>query len=205
MTRLYKRFTLFFALLTLSGCISTSDEQVLTSNTQSHKQRLEQLSLIKRWQVQGKIAFIQSKSRESATMHWQVDETQRTQQLRLSTYLGINVLKVESNHNNHTVQVDGQTYQDENLKSLIYSLTGLTIPVEALASWLKAMPYHESDIITYQKQTQFPANLISDYNNEQWVITYSNFHSVSGYNLPTKLTIKKDDLRIKIAINKWSL
>ena len=152
-----------------------------------------------------KIAFIEKKSRSSATLSWQVDENKSTQKLNLTTYLGINVLQLDSNANSHKIQVDGKTYQGHNLEVLIHSITGLTLPTQALTFWLKGIPYQEDDSIHYQKTTQLPLTLSSYYNNELWQVSYANYQQIDSYSLATKFSIKKDDLLIKIVVNDWSI
>jgi outer membrane lipoprotein LolB len=189
----------------LSGCssIPTTPKQLVIE--QDPQQRIAQLAQLKQWKVQGKIAFFENGERNSATLTWQVDEKSKTQQLNLTSYLGINVLQLDSNDNSHKIQVDGNTYQGQDLEALIHSLTGFTLPAQALSFWLKGIPYQESDHITYQEGTRLPQRLTSYYNNQLWHVNYGNYRQVSGYNLPTKFSINKDDLSIKIAINKWSV
>ena len=49
--------------------------------------------------------------RESASLIWQVNEKQQTQELNLTSYLGINVLHLKSNKKQHLIKVDGKEYR----------------------------------------------------------------------------------------------
>ncbi len=189
----------------LSGCSTTPTKQTQVLIKQMPQQRIAQLAKLQQWRVQGKIAFFEKANRNSATLTWQVDDKSKTQQLNLTSYLGINVLQLDSSDNNHKIQVDGKTYQGRNLEALIHSLTGFTLPTQALTFWLKGIPYQESDSIIYQAETRLPQSLISHYNNQLWQVNYSNYQQIDDYSLATKFSIKKDDLLIKIAINKWSV
>lgn len=191
--------------LVLSGCstIPNTDSQVLIEQTP--QQRIIKLQQLQQWKIKGKIAFIEKKSRNSATLSWQVDERQNSQLLNLTSYLGINVLQLDSTDNNHKIQVDGKTYHGSDLETLIYSITGLTLPTKALTFWLKGLPYQKDDKIDYQEKTQLPLNLSSYYANELWQVSYANYQQINGYNLATKFSIRKDDLLIKIAVNDWAI
>ncbi len=197
--------TLALFTLLLSGCstVPNNENQVLIK--QSSQQRINELQHLQQWKIKGKIAFIEKKSRSSASLSWQVDENENTQKLNLTTYLGINVLQLDSNANSHKIQVDGKTYQGRNLETLIYSITGLTLPTQALTFWLKGIPYQEDDSIQYQKTTQLPLTLSSYYNNELWQVSYANYQQIDSYSLATKFSIKKDNLLIKIVVNDWSI
>jgi len=169
------------------------------------QQRIAKLEQLNQWKIKGKIAFFEKDARNSFTLNWQVDEIKESQQLKLTHYLGINVLQLDSMANNHKIQVDGKTYRGKNLERLIYSITGLTLPTQALTFWLKGMPFQENDSINYQQTTQLPQTLSSYYNNELWQVSYDNYQQIDDYNLATKFSIKNDDLLIKIVINDWSI
>ncbi|PKG85771.1 outer membrane lipoprotein LolB [Colwellia sp. 75C3] len=196
-------FSLALFTLVLSGCSTLPNKEPQQLIQQTSQQRITTLQQLNQWKITGKIAFFEKKSRNSATLNWQVDEENKTQQLNLTTYLGINVLQLESHSNNHNIQVDGKTYHGKNLETLIHSITGLTLPTQALTFWLKGIPYQESDNISYQKTTQLPQTLSSHYNNELWQVSYANYQQIDGYSLATKFSIRKDDLLIKIVVNEW--
>ena len=198
-------FILALSTLTISGCVTLPNKEPQPLIQQTSQQRITTLEQLSQWKITGKIAFLEKDSRNSATLNWQVDEENETQQLNLTTYLGINVLQLESNANNHNIQVDGKTYHGKNLETLVHSITGLTLPTQALTFWLKGIAYQESDNISYQKTTQLPQTLTSYYNNELWQVSYAKYQQIDGYSLATKFSIKKDDLVIKIAIHKWSI
>ena len=196
---------LMVCFMALSGCSTTSPKAIQPLLKQTPQQRIIKLQQLHQWNIKGKIAFLEKETRNSATIIWQVDESQQSQQLNLTSYLGINVLQLDSMGNNHKIQVDGKTYHGRNLEELVYSITGLTLPTQALTFWLKGMPFQENDNISYQKTTQLPQTLSSHYNNELWQVSYANYQHVDGYDLATKFSIKNDDLLIKIVINDWSV
>jgi len=188
--------------IVLSGCTSTKQNSPISLKQQSSSERAKQLEKITQWQVNGKIAFIKKDERESASLNWQVNEKNKSQQLNLTSYLGINVLQLTSNQGKHKLKFDGKDYQGNDLTTLIYSLTGLTLPTQALSDWIKGASFQPNDHIIYD-HLNLPLNLTSFYNNQQWLITYHSYEQVNHYTLPTKLTIKKGDLLIKIVINQW--
>lgn len=167
----------------------------------SQEQRVEQLKNLENWTIKGKVAFIHQNERESANIYWQ--KTKNAQKLNLTTYLGINVLKLASVDDSHVVEVDDKTYQTQNLSRLIYQLTNKQIPIEALEYWLKGLSYSESDVIEYQNQ--LPKSLISQFDNKKWQINYAGFKPFQHYYLPTKFTIKQNDFTIKISISQWAV
>jgi outer membrane lipoprotein LolB len=205
-------FLLFiFSSATLPGCATkpTNDSSTLIVQ-QSAMQRAAKLTQIDQWHIRGKIAFIeqindQKSKRDSATIAWRVNEKNQTQELNLTSYLGINVLHLASEHNQHLIKVNGKEYRANNLAQLVYSLTGLTLPTKALTFWLKGLPYQSNDQITLSAETQLPVTLTSLFENIEWHIGYSKYQVFDGVKMATQFTIRKDGLLIKIAIKKWSL
>jgi len=196
-----------FVCLVLVLLVSCSTIQKETHHTpiysQSIEQRISQLNALNKWKISGKIAFIQSKKRESASIHWHIDES--SQQLDLTSYLGINVLHLSSKNESHHLKVDGKSYQTNDLDNLIESLTGFPLPTKALSSWIKGLAFDTKDTITYSEENKLPKVLTSYYQNRIWQIEYRKYSNIEGYQLPTSLQIKHDDLTIKIAINQWTI
>ncbi len=195
----------------LAGCASKpaiSPEPIAKIKTA--EQRSHWLLANKKWRIRGKIAFIQKipkvnkTKRESAAIAWQVDQNKHTQELNLTTFLGINVLRLTSDQHQHLIKVEGKEYRSSNLPQLIYSLTGLTLPTEALSFWLKGLPYQASDTLRVDKNTQLPIGISSTYHNALWQIDFSHYKTFNNINMATKFTIKKDDLLIKLAVKKWT-
>jgi outer membrane lipoprotein LolB len=204
--------SLFRILLLISFLVSGCATKPITPSQNHHEimteqQRTAQLLSKSAWQLNGKIAFIQQlqnkSKRESASLIWQVNEKQHTQELNLTSYLGINVLHLKSNKNQHLIKVDGKEYLGTNLSNLIYSLTGLTLPTQALNFWLKGLPYQADDKLQINEITRLPVSISSYYNNELWQITYANYEYFNNINMATQFTIEKDNLLIKIAVKNW--
>lgn len=202
-----------FALISalLPGCATKpSIDSPTVDVQQSAEQRATQLRQINQWQLRGKIAFIeqlsdQKSKRESATIAWQVNTLDQTQELNLTTYLGINVLHLASEQNQHLIKVNGKEYRSHNLAQLVYSLTGLTLPTKALSFWLKGLPYQSSDQVKLSPETQLPISLTSVFNHVQWQVNYSKYKLFDSAQMATQFTIRKEGLLIKMAIKEWSL
>jgi len=206
MTQFFRFIFLSLLVILINGCSSKAPFKNILKTNQTIEQRNTILSKLNDWQINGKIAFIQGKKREATSLRWQYEKSNNSQKLDLNSYLGINVLQLKSNNNIHTIKLDGQSYRSENLDQLIASLSGFTLPTQALTYWLKGLVYNPNDKIDYHPETLLPLALISEYNNEQWQIRYENYQLVNNdVPLATKFTIKQNDLTIRISVNKWTL
>lgn len=202
-------FTLISIAILTTGCSSTyfntSNQPKINVDAEKRSALLSQLTS---WQVNGKIAFITPKERNSASLYWK--KSIDSQKLNLTTFLGINVLQLTSKNNVHIVELDGEEYTDVNLDNLITSLTDLTLPTEALTYWIKALPYLPADIIELN-DNNLPKSLTSFYNNREWAINYSHYKATqlltnkTNVQLPHRIKVKSQDLTINIVINQWKI
>ncbi len=194
---------------------STSPQSTSPQHVQTVMQRNQQMSQLKQWTIRGKIAFINSntaKKRQSAFLRWKFSQQkqQLNQQIDLTTFLGINILHVETNNNKHLIKVDGKKIRGTNLSKMIYTLTGLMLPTKALSVWLKGIKFNSQDKILYNKDTKLPEKLMSYSFKQQnqakqtWQIKYSTYKPFSGHQLATKFIITHDNLIIKIVLSQWS-
>ena len=208
MTISLQRFLfLSLTLVWLSGC-AVKPPHDEASLTQEINERNQQLSTLNKWKILGKIAFIQQDKRESASLNWLYEQDQQQnkyQRIDLTAPLGINVLHLESNNDQHLLEVDGQEYHSDDLDNLIYSLTGLILPTKALTYWLKGLAYLPQDKLSYDAVTQLPTKLISKYNNRVWSIEYQSYQLVNEHRLATQFSITQEELKIKIFVRKWTL
>jgi outer membrane lipoprotein LolB len=200
-------FTLLCLIIVVTGCSSTPTDATNQADTKVDTDlRSNLLAQLSEWKINGKIAFITAEERNSASLYWQKAPDQ--QKLNLTTYLGINVLQLNSNDGVHVIEVDGNEYSGTDLDYLISSITNLTLPTEALTFWIKALPYLPSDVMTLTPNN-LPKTLTSIYNNRTWSINYSAYKpsNVNGFavNLPYKIKVKSNDLTINIAIKKWTI
>ena len=176
--------------------------------TQDITERNQQVAKLNNWKIKGQIAFIQAKKRDSLSINWQVaKDTQNntSQRLDLTSTFGINILHLASSNNRHMLEVDGKQYQTDDLNSLITSLTGLTLPTEAMSYWLKGIAYQAQDQLEYDAVTQLPNQLVSNFADRSWLLRYNNYQLIGKNRLPSSVTISQADLTIKIKIHQWTL
>ena len=195
---------LLLSLLFLSGCAQLSQvEQKPSGFYDLHQDRTTLLSNIQQWQIKGQIAFIQPDKRERASIFWQRQED--SQSVNLTTYLGINVLSLSTEQGQHELEVDGKTYHTQQLDRLIWQLTGLTFPSDALPYWIKAIPYSDQDSVELSEEDRLPSSITSHYNNQIWTIHYQAYKDFQGVQLPTAILVKQQGMTIKLAIRQWTI
>lgn len=198
----FQKLAISLLIFLLSACSSTLplDNAVLF---QDKNQRAQQLVQLEQWTIRGKIAFIDKVEKQSANFYWQHNAD--TSSLKLTTFLGVNVLTLTSEKGMHVLKANGKTYQDTSLEALLTQVAGITLPMQSLVHWLKGIKAQPQDEVLYSSTTQLPKQMNAWVNEQYWQITYGNYDIVKQYRLANKLTIKHRDLTIKMLINSWDI
>jgi len=197
---------LSFILMFLSGCSSLikNNHQEITEH-QNINERTKKLTTLSDWKIKGKMGLISPKERHSLTMNWTYQGAKKRQTLNLTNVLGMQIFNLESVNGMHVIEVDGERYQGPDLNALLSSLTGLTLPTQAMTFWLKGLPYLANDEISYHQDTQLPQTLTSYFDENQWTVKYSAYQQVGQYQLATKFSIKQENFSIKINVYQWDV
>jgi outer membrane lipoprotein LolB len=194
-----------FPLIFLSGCSSSLNKHQQITEHQNITERTKRLEALSDWKIKGKLGMISPKERHSLTLNWLYQGEPKRQTLNLTAVLGVQIFNLESVNGMHVINVDGERYQSPDLNALLSSLTGFTLPTQAMSFWLKGLPYLDSDKITYNEETQLPNTLASFHDGKKWTLKYGAYQQVGQYQLATKFTIKQEDLTIKINVHQWDV
>jgi len=196
---------LSLSLMFLSGCSSLKNNHQQITKHQNITERTNKLSALSHWKINGKMAIMTPKERHSVTLNWHYQGDKKRQTLNLTTVLGIQVFNLESVNGMHVIQADGERFQSPDLDELLSSLTGFTLPTQAMTFWLKGLPYLNSDEITYSQITQLPEALTSYHNQKKWLLKYGGYQQIGEYQLATKFTIKQENLTLKLNVHQWDV
>ncbi|MBB1297694.1 lipoprotein insertase outer membrane protein LolB [Pseudoalteromonas sp. SR41-7] len=185
---------LFMFFLFLGGCAHQID-----TKTTLYDDWKPRLAAQKTWQVEGKLAFISPEERQSANLNWQ--QTTNSNNLILTTFIGTRILSLKQTANGAELKFDGEQYFDTNAAELLKRLTGFTLPVGNADNWLKGTIDDESLIVDELGRAK--QVLWFDNTGKKWQIDYGAYVQNAGYWLPTKLTLKHQQIKIKIQLYDW--
>ncbi|GLS91127.1 outer-membrane lipoprotein LolB [Psychromonas marina] len=196
------KYRFYYLLLPLlfSGCAQLPKTEVQQNSSWATQQaQLEQLT---DWSFSGKLAIITPEERNSVNIHWQ--QTAQQFHIRLTTFLGMSVLEIQKNAlQTVVIDADGKHYVSDNSEQLIKDLSGMELPINQLQQWIKGNP---SDASYQLNENHQVSHLLgNDQTGGIWVIDYSDYRSLNNTNLPHRLQLTRDNLRLKFAISKWEI
>ncbi|MCL1138356.1 lipoprotein insertase outer membrane protein LolB [Shewanella pneumatophori] len=195
LSRFTKNTYLWVMLSTIfiSGCSTTIPDNLIPVSVN----KVQQASA---WEMQGKLAVRTSQDRFSTNIYW-LHSPQRDE-LTLTTMLGTTILSLTSQEGLVTLDVDGKTYQDTNAQRLLTRVSGWPIPIDSLPLWLTGQLTEGDKLISSDSQ-QRPSKLINSQQLPPWQVEFKSWQKQSGADVPRLLNLTRDDLRLKLQLNKW--
>jgi len=201
-----KRILALFFALTLSGCSVFNDTAPALSAAQvnldwtTHQAKLATLS---NWSISGKLAIFINDDRETANLYWK--QQGENYSIQLTSFIGTRILSIKKTPQGvEIINHEGDKFTGQDTEQLIESITpGLHLPISSLQQWIKGNPVNAS--YRLNPQNKLGSLIGNDTNNGLWEINYQQYQTFSDVALPRKLDLKRDNLRLKIAINQWQL
>lgn len=161
----------------------------------------KQLSAIKSWHLNGRIAVITTTENWTANVHWH--QRAATYQLVFKAPLGQSTMSLEGNPNRVVMRTtDGKEIVENNPDVLIAKVMDLQIPVTGLYFWIRGIPAPRSTPKQYQLDE---AGYLYSLQQDGWQISYKRYITVAGMSLPDKIFLENKHFKVKIAVSHWNL
>lgn len=190
-------------LILLQSCSQlppkSNNQQQNTANT-AH---IEQLNLIHEFKLHGRIGIQNNGQGLSGQIDWQHNKS--NDHIAIFSPFGGQVASIDKNLASATLIDDkGETYTADNIQALMQNNLGWYIPLELLVDWALGRPSTHDDrsqaIMTWNH-----AGHIQKITQNGWEVAYQHYLLHEGYTLPSKLTLRKDQLYLKLIIESWDL
>ena len=191
-----KLISILFLSLFLAACSQTPE---LTLKNEPWEAHIEKIEKVENWMLSGKLAIISPEERHSLNIYWQ--QKGNDTHLVLTTFIGTTVLDVKktdqitqiTDHNN-------KRYFSKDSASLIKQLSGMDLPINQLKKWIKGSP----DTASFELNSNNLLLSLQEKTEEApWTVTYKSYRTVNNINLPYRIQLKRNNLRLKFAISKW--
>lgn len=197
-----KRLAILVMALIISACATRPQ-----TNVELLPRNIEDVT---HWRAAGKILLSENGKKQSGHFYWQ--QTNDDYQFVVSTFLGIDVFSIKVIDGLATIYIDGKDYQSRQPAQLLQQLTGQTLPLSHISSWLIGMAptasSHVSQIQTNEtnqmRQFTYQDNK-TVFNTVAWTIKYQQRVPVYHFELPSLISIDSPQNRIKLKINRWEL
>lgn len=96
---------------------------------------------------------------------------------------------------------DGERYEASDPDSLMALITGRAIPVSGLEYWVRGIARPGVGFDLRADVDGQPVRLIQD----GWEIVYGAFEDAGVANMPTALNLRREDMQLRLLIQRWQL
>ncbi len=197
---------LCFLALSLTGCALFKTQDTPTTTTTSseaailHEHHMVLINNIEQFSLTGRLGVTTNPKGFSGRVAWQ--HKADGDNIDIFSPIGgkvANIIKTDdeiqlTNSKNETISApDAETLTAQSL--------GFRLPLSGLIDWALGRPGKTSlaDYVTWDNEGK-----IQHLQQDGWDITYHDYAFNDGYFLPKKITLRSDDLIIKLIVENWS-
>jgi len=188
-------------LLLIAGCTSLPPRHVPESSQQTWALRQQDLKQIDGWQLKGRVAIINGEE----AWYLNVDWLQNDGDYRIDMWgpFGAGRVRLQGNEQGvRLIDSDQYVYYSTDPESLLYEHTGVKMPVAGLRYWILGL----ADPGQSQKEAILDRyGRLASVQQDAWNVELQRYTPVGQMELPDKLSVNKDDLRVKMVVDNWKL
>lgn len=183
-----------------TGCATRPPIDIRDRNV-SWDSRRDKLSSLTTWQASGRISVRLEKHAWSATLQWH--QQQQEYFLRLIAPLGQGTYEITGNNNAVFLRTaKNEVLRANNPESLMEGTFGWSVPLTGLIYWIRGLPEPgtKTDALSLDEQGR-----ITDLSQSGWRVTYSSYNNTGGLELPDKISLENDKLKVRLVIKHWKI
>src|SRR5271168_5148516 len=158
------------------------------------QRRVSDLQHATAWQLDGRAAVALGTQGWQATLNWRQADVHA--EVRLAGPFGIGALLLKQEPDG--LSLNGAPPSDA-VTSQLQERLGFALPLDELRFWLLGVPDPDSPA----DLTRNAQDRVLHMSQDGWSLDYDRYMRVSGDLLPAHLTLSRDDVRVRIVIDRW--
>jgi outer membrane lipoprotein LolB len=184
-----------FAAWLLTGCPAMPQRPV---ESQSWDARRAELQARASFSLAGRVAVAAGEQGFNARLRWEQSGT--ASEVALEGPLGAGGVRITSDGAQlHVATSRGEELDADAARAEIEQRIGFQPPLGSLRYWVLGVP---DPAIPAQEVLDAEARLTS-LEQDGWRIDYDRYMAIDGRWLPQRLTLRRDDVRVKVLIDRW--
>jgi outer membrane lipoprotein LolB len=201
----YPKVTTLLWLGLALGLQSCAQAPVKTSQPSptANATHLAKVATIQTYTLNGRMGLQTSGQGFSGRLHWQ--HTPSHDDISLFSPFGGQVAQIVKTDAQVTLTDDkGRSISASDIKTLMNKQLGWHIPVDALEDWALGRPAKTASSNPVEPQWDAQGRLQS-FKQDGWAVKYKSYKQTNGYDLPSKLTLRKEGLYLKLLVETWDI
>ena len=183
-------FGLYLVILMVSGCTT----EIVAPETLYSKITRESLYNLEQWSFEGRLGLTGIKDSWQANINWQ--HRSSDEEIKLSGPLGQGATIIKLTGTLVTIDRGNDKIQTSlEPEAFISQQLGMFVPVRSLRYWVIGVPEPGSPYVE--------AGL--GFRQAGWLIEYKQMQRVNAQNMPRRITVTNEKVKLKIMIDQWIL
>jgi len=166
--------------------------------------RHAQLSALSGWELGGRIAVKSAQDSWSASLRWQ--QQAEAFDVSFSSLLGQRIAQLKGDALSASLYLpDERVLSAANISELLDEELGWSVPIGGLRYWLVGLPAPESDpnsVLDFNKGLDELGRL-QWLEQSGWRIEYQRYRPAGILEVPRKMVLTRDELRVRLIIDRW--
>ena len=192
-------FILSLSLL-LSGCSLFQRQQTIETPL-STTAREQHILAMQQFSLQASVGIKSPDDSVSGNLNWQ-QQSEKQYKARLSNFLGISLFELSDNGEQSSISIKGETYRASDSSSLLWQLSGWSMPLHDMPLWLRGLPGYSARDIRRDEFGRVISFNLTDSTGIIWQMQYQSFFPDS-LALPKRMLLTSSDTQIKLVVRSW--
>lgn len=183
-----------------SGCATRPPVAVRDKNAfwDIHRNRVTKLTT---WQATGRISVRLPRQAWTATLQWR--QQPREYFLRLIAPLGQGTYEITGNKAGVFLRTaKNEVYKAADPETLMKGTLGWSVPLTGLVYWIRGLPEPGTrpDMLQLDGQGR-----VTNLAQSGWRVRFSSYDERDGYELPGRIALQNDKLKVRLVIKHWKI
>jgi len=166
---------------------------------QSWDSRRPQLQSLERFELKGRVAVAAGGEGFNARLRW--SQVGSRTNMSLDGPLGTGGVQVTSDGSALSVVTsNGQHMDSDAARSELRSRLGFDPPLSSLRYWILGVPEPGPPA----QESLDPQQRLATLQQNGWQISYTDYTAVDGGWRPSKLTLQRDNVRVRVVVDGWN-
>lgn len=182
---------------TQTGCGLLSARPAAATEWQARQDALRQ---VEEWSIKGRIAIRTEREAGAGALYW--SQRRDEYRVRVAAPLGGGTYELAGDGSGGILRAPHQVVRGEDAAALLQRQTGLRLPMADLAHWIKGIPAPARPIDQLELDEN---NRLRDLAQAGWTVRYKRYLDVGGLNLPGRLDLSNEHVRVRLSVREWTL
>lgn len=183
----------------LASCRTAPVRHEAPVSSQAWEARKPQLQARNQFELKGRVAVATGSDGFNARLRW--TQSGKQTHMSLDGPLGAGGVQITSDGSAVSIVTSrGDRLENDAAKAELTSRLGFDPPIDSLRYWVLGVPEPGHPA----QESLDPQQRLAALEQDGWQILYTDYMSVGGEWLPSKLTLQRQGIRVRLVVDGWN-